>query len=39
MSKSNKATYKNHPNNPANQPFNIKGSKNKTKVKSWWNSK
>ena len=36
MSKSN---FKSKPNNPANQPFNIKGSKNKTKVKSWWNSK
>lgn len=30
-------TYKNHPNNPACQPFNISGSKCKSKTRSWWN--
>ena len=31
-----KATYKNHPSNPAAQPFNVKGCKNLTKSKAWW---
>lgn len=30
-------TFKNHPSNPAAQPFNISGSRCKSKVKSWWN--
>ena len=29
-----KATYKNHPSNPAAQPFNVKGRKNLTKNKT-----
>ena len=27
-----------NPKAPHNQPFNIFGTKNKTKVTSWWNS-
>ena len=31
-----KLSYKNHPNNPANQAFNLHGRKNLTKKKAWW---
>lgn len=29
--------WRNHPNSPCAQPFNIKGKKNKSKQKCWWN--
>lgn len=31
-----KATMKSNKRNPANQPFNVKGKKNITKSKAWW---
>ena len=34
---SNAVDYSCHPGNPAAQPFQGTGSRNKTKVKSWWN--
>lgn len=30
------AMFKNHPSNPANQPFGLSGRKNLTKINSWW---
>ena len=35
---SNKLQYTNHTSNPAAQPFNISGSRCKSKKNSWWNS-
>lgn len=32
------SNYSNHPNNPACQPFNVGGSRCKSKTNSWWNS-
>ena len=29
-------SYRNHPSNPAAQPFNINGSKCKSKKNTWW---
>lgn len=34
---SNTVDYSVHPNNPAAQPFQGRGTPNKTKKKSWWN--
>lgn len=34
---SNKVSYQNHPKNPAAQPFVGRGSKCKSKSRSWWN--
>jgi hypothetical protein len=31
------SSVRNHPNNPACQPFNIGGSRCKSKTNSWWN--
>lgn len=30
--------WKYHAKNPANQPFNGKGTRNKAKIQSWWNA-
>lgn len=30
--------WKDHPNAPHNQPFNVGARKNKSKTKSWWNA-
>lgn len=30
--------WKYHPSNPANQPFQMRGTPNKSKSKSWWNA-